>query len=165
MGSLLSLALILGGVSWWHFSRTTTTPELRVTPFTEFPGQKFNPAFSPDGKQVALSWNGENRENLDIYVKLVGAGGPARLTTHAAPDVDPAWSPDGRFIAFRRVSKDSNDVLIIPANGGAERKLAFFRLPWITRSRKSTRPFRQASRCVGARSPVPVRTSIALTYW
>ncbi len=124
IGPLLSLALILGGVGWWRFGRTTTLPELRITPFTDFPGQKFNPAFSPDGRQVAFVWNGENRENFDIYVKMVGTGEPVRLTTNPAPEVDPAWSPDGRFIAFRRLFENSCDVLVMPAIGGAERKLA-----------------------------------------
>jgi DNA-binding winged helix-turn-helix (wHTH) protein len=121
---LLALALIWGGVGWWHYRRTATLPELQVTPFTNFPGWKSDPTFSPDGKEVAFVWNGENRENFDIYVKMVGAGAPVRLTTNPAPDVYPAWSPDGRFIAFRRVFKDSCDVLVIPAIGGAERKLA-----------------------------------------
>ena len=38
-----------------------------------------------------------------IYVKLIGTGGPPlRLTTGSASDYSPAWSPDGRYIAFLR---------------------------------------------------------------
>ena len=32
-----------------------------------------SPSFSPDGNQVAFSWNGEKQDNFDIYVKLIGS--------------------------------------------------------------------------------------------
>jgi len=43
-----------------------------------------------------------------------------RKTTHA-----PAWSPDGRFVAFlRSLSNDRSGVFLIPAPGGPARKVA-----------------------------------------
>ena len=43
------------------------------------------PSFSPDGNQVAFAWNGESREQFDIYVKVVGSGSdPLRLTDDPA---------------------------------------------------------------------------------
>ena len=45
-----------------------------------------------------------------------------RLTTDAAPDFAPAWSPDSRRLAFLR----GNAVYIIPVLGGIERKLVQF---------------------------------------
>jgi Tol biopolymer transport system component len=132
-GPAAVLGFILGGVVLW---RTTITPggSLKITPFSAFPGQKTEPAFSPDGKRVAFVWNGEAQDNYDIYVKAVDGGTPMRLTTHSAPDFDPAWSPDGRFIAFRRVFETVNDILVIPALGGAERKLTQTGLPRISGS-------------------------------
>jgi Tol biopolymer transport system component len=74
---------------------------------------------------VAFSWNGATEDNFDIYIKLVGPGRPLRLTTNPARDDNPAWSPDGRLIAFQRFSSNiSADVFILPALGGAERKVA-----------------------------------------
>jgi Tol biopolymer transport system component/DNA-binding winged helix-turn-helix (wHTH) protein len=94
-------------------------------PLTAYPGYEVSPSLSPDGSQVAFSWNGPTEDNYDIYVKLVGLGRPLRLTTNPAWDDSPAWSPDGRLIAFQRFnSKISADVFIIPALGGAERKVA-----------------------------------------
>jgi Tol biopolymer transport system component len=95
------------------------------------------PAFSPDGNQVAFTWNGEKQDNYDIYIKLVGPGTPLRLTTHTAPDRAPAWSPDGRQIAFvRSLGPSRVAVLLIPALGGPERKVAEAMLaPWIAWSR------------------------------
>jgi Tol biopolymer transport system component len=42
-----------------------------------------------------------------------------------AADYGPRWSPDGRFIAFlRELSKEKSVLLLIPALGGPERKIA-----------------------------------------
>ena len=92
-------------------------------PLTSYPGQQVTPALSPDGKQVAFSWDGENSDNFDIYVKLVEAGKPLRLTTNPGLDVSPAWSPDGGHLAFLRYTGSVAEVLTIPALGGPERKL------------------------------------------
>jgi Tol biopolymer transport system component len=74
---------------------------------------------------VAFGWNGEKQDNSDIYVKMIGTSGPPlRLTTDPAPDHDPAWSPDGRFMAFLRLLPSGKDaLLLIPAIGGLERKI------------------------------------------
>jgi Tol biopolymer transport system component len=41
-------------------------------------------------------------------------------------DISPAWSPDGRFIAFLRFDegKKTSVVILIPQRGGSERQLA-----------------------------------------
>ncbi len=83
-------------------TRVTSAP-LRTVPLTSLPGRQRAPTFSPDGNQIAFVWDGETG-NDDIYVQLVGAGTPLRLTTDPASDRNPAWSPDGRFVAFIRFS-------------------------------------------------------------
>ena len=111
------------------FNRTPAgTPTVAVgsaTPLTSYPGMEGAPSLSPDGSQVAFSWNGEAEDNFDIYVKLVGPGQPWRLTANPARDETPSWSPDGRFIAFhRQVNESTADLIVIPAlGGGVERRL------------------------------------------
>jgi Tol biopolymer transport system component len=94
-------------------------------PLTTYPGQELQPSFSPDGNQVAFSWDGEKQDNWDVYVKLIGTPGPPlRLTTDPGPDWSPAWSPDGRWIAFCRQGADQRAaILVIPALGGSPRKI------------------------------------------
>ena len=59
-------------------------------PLTTYPGSERSPTFSPDGTQVAFSWNGEKQDNYDIYVKMVDSGSaPLRLTTNPEPDGNP----------------------------------------------------------------------------
>jgi Tol biopolymer transport system component/predicted Ser/Thr protein kinase len=124
---LLALGLALIGTGIWlrvFHPGVTGGPSPRVVPLTSYPGLEIQPALSPDGKQVAFAWNGEKEDNFDIYVKLVDAGTPLRLTTNPQPDYAPAWSSDGRYIAFLRWSELGAQVYVIPALGGSERKLA-----------------------------------------
>ena len=57
-------------------------------------------------------------------MKVIGTDKPLRLTTHPDRDLLPAWSPDGRWIAFTRFSPDVVGYYVIPPTGGPERKLA-----------------------------------------
>ncbi len=56
-----------------------------------------HPAISPDGRRVAVSRIDQG--NSDIYI-LDGVRS-TRLTTDEAEDINPVWSPDGNWIAFR----------------------------------------------------------------
>lgn len=96
-----------------------------ISPLTAYAGIEGGPTFSPDGNQIGFHWSGEKDDNFDIYVKLIGPDPPLRLTTDPAPDRDPVWSPDGRAIAFLRLAPDNRwQLMLVPALGGAERKLA-----------------------------------------
>jgi DNA-binding winged helix-turn-helix (wHTH) protein len=97
-------AIVAFGV-WFLMLRSITAtpaPLLKITPLTSFSGNEDQAAFSPDGNQIAFVWNGEKEDNSDIYVKMIGAEQPLRLTANPAPDTDPTWSPDARYVAFLR---------------------------------------------------------------
>jgi eukaryotic-like serine/threonine-protein kinase len=99
-------------------------PAARTVPFTTFPGREQQPTFSPDGKQIAFSWNGDKGNNFDIYIKLVNSEArPLQLTSNPADDIYPAWSPDGQQIAFVRHVGPEIGIFTISALGGPERKL------------------------------------------
>jgi hypothetical protein len=126
-GILGGLLLLAAGA--WYLSRLIprpkpTQPALTAVPLTTDPGFEGMPSLSPDGSQVAFGSYGEKLDNLDIYVKLIGGGPPIRLTSDPAIDFSPAWSPDGRSIAFIRYRGDKQEVILIPALGGPERKLS-----------------------------------------
>ncbi len=94
------------------------------------------PAWSPDGNEIAfVSKRGEEAdrgENWDVYVIAAKPGTKERqLTTtpeaDAHPDWEsaPAWSPDGKTIAYihggdpKKISYATHALTIIPAAGGA----------------------------------------------
>jgi len=123
--AFLALAVFVGIILFAHSDHESPEPTVTVVPLSTYPGFQGQPSFSPDGNQVTFGWNGYKQDNSDIYVKLIGTNGPPlRLTTDALPDYSPAWSPDGRFIAFVRESHDKRAVILIPALGGPERKIA-----------------------------------------
>src|SRR5205823_6590432 len=77
------------------------------------------PDISPDGKLVAFSYLG------DIHI-VETIGGVARaITSHPAHDINPAFSPDGRHIAFSSNRHGSYDVFVMPVRGGRPTRLTF----------------------------------------
>ncbi|MBM3740860.1 MAG: hypothetical protein FJW39_34375, partial [Acidobacteria bacterium] len=64
-----------------------------------------------------------NGQNLDVWIQQLSGGEARRLTTHAADDHEPSFSPDGGMIAFRS-ERDGGGIYLIPTIGGAERKVA-----------------------------------------
>lgn len=71
------------------------------------PGQHFStPVVSPDGKWIAFvgetSKKNGNKQlpNADIFVCRTNGKTMIQLTDHAADDLSPAWSPDGKYIYF-----------------------------------------------------------------
>lgn len=81
------------------------------------------PALSPDGKTLAFEAAGS------IWLQSRGGGKPKRLTANAPGDIvsvelTPAWSPDGRSIAYTTWSdEEGGHVWRIPAAGGQPRRL------------------------------------------
>jgi Tol biopolymer transport system component/serine/threonine protein kinase len=120
-----SVAVLLTTAGWIFLNRQRDQhlPTPRVVPFTGLSGLEFLPAFSPDGNQLAFARREDSGDVTHIYVKLIGAGTPLRLTNSTKSDFAPVWSADGRYIAFARQSDQGADVLSVPALGGPERQL------------------------------------------
>ncbi len=124
--AFLIFALLLFAVYWAYFSANGTQAILasKIVPFSGLPGREVTPSFSPDGNQMVYAWDGGiEGGNLDVYVKIIGAGEPIRLTDNANDELNPVFSPDGKSIAFVRNFPEHNEIILIPALGGAERKL------------------------------------------
>jgi Tol biopolymer transport system component/DNA-binding winged helix-turn-helix (wHTH) protein len=107
---------------------TKSRESLKVVPFTSYPGFEAAPSFSPDGNEIVFCWyrDGELPGTLgaDLYVKQFGNERTMRLTNHEATFIVPAWSPDGRTIAFATIGRHGNGIYVVPALGGPERRIA-----------------------------------------
>jgi Tol biopolymer transport system component len=121
----LSLGVLVCTIWFFASRKKILPPAYDLSPLTTYPGYERNPSFSPDGTQVAFSWDGGVREGSEnIYVKVIGSESAVRLTNNGARELSPAWSPDGRSIAFLRfLGTGRAEIITIPALGGSERKL------------------------------------------
>jgi tricorn protease len=79
-----------------------------------------HPAPSPDGSQIAFSWQG------DLWLVPVAGGEARRLTAHPATERYPVWSRDGSMLAFASDRHGSLDVFVMRTDGGeVPRRLTF----------------------------------------
>ena len=114
---------------WTRLMQPPAPPAMKVVQLTALNGRELDPTISPDGKQVAFSWNGEKEDNFDIYVKTIGSSEVRRLTTDPLADTLPVWSPDGTQIAFVREHREGGGIVhSVLATGGGERRLTSFRV-------------------------------------
>ncbi len=72
---------------------------------------------SPQGDKIAFCYKG------DIYVVNATGGKAQQITTNAAYDADPVWSPDGKQIAFSTDRNGNFDVYLVAAEGGVARRI------------------------------------------
>lgn len=122
-----ALLIVVAAIATWFFlgTRRAQPAAFNVVPITTYPGFEKDPSLSPDGSQIAFSWNGPTQQKFHIYLKAIGPGSPLQLTNTTANDGAPAWSPDGSSIAFLRdVGAGHFKLVIIPALGGPERSLS-----------------------------------------
>ncbi len=103
--------------------RAIQPPQRALWQVTFDPGLERDPTWSPDGRWIA--YDSDRTGNADIWVHPIGHGDPIRLTTSPADDGQPDWSPDGQRLAFRS-ERDGGGLFVVPAFGGAVRKVADF---------------------------------------
>src|SRR5262249_28949603 len=59
------------------------------------------PAWSPDGKEIAVSLEGA------LWIVDLASGGARQLTDGPGYDYQPDWSPDGRFLVYASYRDDA----------------------------------------------------------
>jgi Tol biopolymer transport system component len=80
-----------------------------------------SPVVSPDGRSIAFVALG------DLWLLPVEGGTPTQLTNDAFADADPAWSPDGRELAFTTDRDGTMNVWIRNVGTGRDRQVTFSR--------------------------------------
>ncbi len=86
-------------------------------------GQARPPRFvsAPDvhGDQVVFTWED------DLWLGSLNGGPARRLTTHPGLETSARFSPDGKWIAFSAQYDGATQVYVMPAEGGAPRRLTW----------------------------------------
>lgn len=92
-----------------------------------------SPRISPDGRQVVFTVTRPDREanrNRTHLYRVPADGGDAiQLTRRGNANTDPAFSPDGAWIAFTSDRADeTSQIWLMPADGGEARQVTTLRL-------------------------------------
>ena len=123
----VGLALVLSAATGGWLARRQAPSTVSLAPaivrVTSDPGLSTTPAVTPAGNLIAYASDRSGEGGLDIWVQPLPTGEPVRVTTSAADDVDPHFSPDGSRIVFRS-ERDSGGIYMVPALGGTERMIA-----------------------------------------
>ena len=70
-----------------------------------------------------ISFTSDRSGNLDIYTIDTNGENLINLTSHAADDYSPTWSPDGRFIAYVSERDGNPEIYVLELNTKAQRRL------------------------------------------
>ena len=98
-----------------------------LTPLTNMTEGACQPTWSPDGSQIVFIspclTRGEFYQNAynnsSLYIMNADGSGQKPLTSIPGSDFDPAWSPDGKRIAFTSLRNGSKDVYVLTLETGA----------------------------------------------
>lgn len=99
VGGFLLLVTVLG--LFWLGGKRKAQPLATFT-FTGMAGFESNPTFSPDGRQLAFDHADEAGKDWNIYVQAAGDEKARQLSFAPGSSRCPAWSPDGKNIAYTR---------------------------------------------------------------
>ena len=94
-----------------------------VTQLVSGGSQALDPAWSPNGRLLAFTWNRDGA--YDVFIMDMAERKPINLTNGIGRNEHPSWSPDNRQIVFQSNRSGKTQIYSILANGTKLRQLTF----------------------------------------
>jgi len=101
-----------------------------LTYFAQRDGRPQWPAWSPDGKRIAVQagiYDRDHPERSDAYIWVIDveSGRATRLGSHDRPWLDetPSWFPDGKRIAYQSTRTGPMEIWVMDADGTDSRPI------------------------------------------
>ncbi len=118
VAAALVLLAALGVWLWQSLNaRRNSFNSAATQKLTTFPGQELFPGISPDGQSVIFA--SRHNGSMDIYRQTVGTKSIVNLTqNHPGANIQPAFSFDGKQIAFRYLREGSGGIFVMDNDGG-----------------------------------------------
>jgi TolB protein len=88
-----------------------------------FRGINGAPAFSPDGRRIALTLSKSG--NPEIYVMDLASKALSQVTRHWGIDTEPTWMPDGQTLLFTSDRGGKPQIYQVAATGGEAQRVTF----------------------------------------
>jgi TolB protein len=102
----------------------------RTRRLTDVARRDFNAVLAPDGTRLAFDanrdggWESENG-GWEVFTTKPDGSDRRNLTNNEVNDWGPAWSPDGRRIAYCSGMKDKYEIHVMNADGSSPKRLTF----------------------------------------
>ena len=91
-------------------------------PLLSLGGHMDSPAWSPDGRFIAFTWDGGTGGTYNIFLVDVASSQLLQLTREARNE-NPSWSPDSRHLAFQSNRSGRWEIWAMHINGSEPRQL------------------------------------------
>ncbi len=123
-GLLLGLAVLaILYIRVHQAAKTGVAQPVHMATLTRMEGAQYQPAWSPDGKQLAFIASDLGRAQLGLLYAGSGDVKPPLLMAGNGDYSSPAWSPDGKFLAFIHTQPDSAELIVLSLADSVQRKL------------------------------------------
>lgn len=120
----VGMACAVAALVWLQHPKVVSPPRIgSMVQFTTSPGVDLGATFSPDGRSIVYSSDRSGR--FEIYVRSSESQGKEiAITSDGKQNLHPAWSPDGKSVAFYSVARGG--ICVVGAQGGEVRQLTNF---------------------------------------
>lgn len=124
MLGLAAMAAIVPAVWWFAKNPSETQRQLpfRRTAVARLGGKEFQPAISPDGSNIAFVLEREGGTPDRIWLRS-GQAPPITIEREGWECLSPAWSPDGKSLAYLRFDGDKGQLVIASAATGKDERV------------------------------------------